>query len=337
MIAGAQFEIDTDPASVQLIAPLETLERFEGVSFSSTGDVLAVATSENNTVLLFRRKPDGRFEDQPYCTIGGANSGLAYPHDVSFSTCGKLLAVAQRRGAIAIYEKSREGEGYGPEPVFEISGHKSKLALSDGVAFVPPYDRYVAACNLQLGTIAFYRRISTDPLRFKTRPEFELRHPSLQDPDGLAFSSDGKWLATANHGNQSVSIFQRQNRFLSAGRLRYWREPVSIIKDPQMRYPHSVAFTPRSNHLVVTNAGANYFSAYQPSTRQSRTLWSEPAVLQQRVNNEDAFMEVNCRNKMEGGPKGIAVHDRTLAVCCPEFGIKVYSYRERTGGVANAG
>ena len=214
MIAGAQFEIDTDPASVQLIAPLETLERFEGVSFSSTGDVLAVATSENNTVLLFRRKPDGRFEEQPYCTIGGANSRLAYPHDVSFSTCGKLLAVAQRRGAIAIYQKSREGEGYGPEPVFEISGRKSKLALSDGVAFVPPHDRYLAACNLQLGTIAFYRRISSNPLRFKTRPEFELRHPSLQDPDGLAFSSDGKWLATANHGNHSVCVFQRQNRFL---------------------------------------------------------------------------------------------------------------------------
>ena len=182
MIAGAQFEIDTDPASVQLIAPLETLERFEGVSFSSTGDVLAVATSENNTVLLLRRKPDGRFEEQPYCTIGGAKSGLAYPHDVSFSTCGKLLAVAQRRGAIAIYEKSREGEGYGPEPIFEISGHKSKLALSDGVAFVPPHDRYVAACNLQLGTIAFYRRISSNSLALQDQAGIRIEAPQSPRP-----------------------------------------------------------------------------------------------------------------------------------------------------------
>ena len=76
MTADSQFEIDADPGSVQLIVPLQIAERFEGVGFSSAGDILGVATSENNTVLLFRRKPDGSFEDRPYCTTIRTRSPL---------------------------------------------------------------------------------------------------------------------------------------------------------------------------------------------------------------------------------------------------------------------
>jgi hypothetical protein len=333
MTTESQFEIDTDPASVQLIVPRPS-ERFEGVGFSSSGDILGVATSEHNTVLLFRRKAGGQFEDQPYCTIGGAESGLAYPHDVSFSACGQLLAIAQRRGSIVIYERDPVGEGYGPQPVFEIDGPSSKLAFSDGVAFVPPDDEYLAACNLELGTISFYRRISRAPVRFEVVPEFELKHRSIYHPDGLAFSCDGKWLATANHGGQSVCIFSRQSKLRSGGKLRYGPRPVSVIADPQFRYPHSVAFSPRTNHLVVTNAGANYFCAYEPTVGYFNTRWSDPPAFMKIVNDEDAFVEVNCRDKMEGGPKGIAVHDNMLAVSCPEFGIKIYACRERFPGCA---
>jgi hypothetical protein len=95
------FEVDTNPTLVQRILPQNKLERFEGIDLSPSGDVLAIATSETNAVLLFRRRADGRFEDGPYQTIDGSE----YPHDVSFSNWknGELLAVAQRAGAIAIY------------------------------------------------------------------------------------------------------------------------------------------------------------------------------------------------------------------------------------------
>ena len=55
------------------------------------------------------------------------------------------------------------------------------------------------------------RRISLSPVAFEETPEFELKLPSGFDPDGLAFSRCGSWLATANHGKHSVSIFQRGN------------------------------------------------------------------------------------------------------------------------------
>ncbi len=204
----------------------------------------------------------------------------------------------------------------------------SKLAFSDGVAFVPPDEDYLAVCNLELASVCFYRRTSRQPMRFAATPEFELHLSSGDEPDGLAFSHDGKWLATANHGAHTVSIFQRKSKLLTGGKLRYWRKPVTVIRDPQFRYPHSVAFTPQTNHLVVTNAGANYFCAYEPTTGYFVTRWSPRPVLTQIINNQDSFMEINATNKMEGGPKGVASHEGRLVISCPEFGIKIYSFRE---------
>jgi DNA-binding beta-propeller fold protein YncE len=237
--------------------------------------------------------------------------------------------VAQRGGAITIYEKNRANENYGPDPVFEISGPKTKLNCSDGVAFVPPNNDCLAACNLAIGSISFYRRLSRSPIGFKLGPVFELKHRSLSNPDGLAFSQCGTWLAVANHGNHSVSIFQRRKSNIFSGKkLKYGPKPVTIIKDPGLRHPHSVAFTPETNHLVVTNAGANYFSVYEPKSYNFKMQWSQSPPVQKTVGPDSIFKEVNARNKMEGGPKGVAIHKSSLAICSPEHGVKIYSFRE---------
>lgn len=170
------------------------------------------------------------------------------------------------------------------------------------------------------------------------RPVFVLRHRSLYRPDGLAFSQCGRWLAVANHGNHTVGIYERvygprRNLFSRREReLEYGARPVSIIRDPALRHPHSVAFTPKTNHLVVTNAGANYFSVYRPEPEGAGMRWSQSSVLQRTLGPESIFNQINSCNKMEGGPKGIAIHKDNLAVCSPEHGIKIYSFRENTVG-----
>ena len=330
MTGNSRFEIDASDDSVQSLAPPSKSQRFEGIAFSSSGNIIGVATADTNTVFLFRRKANGLFEDTPYWSIDGPRSGLNYPHDVAFSLSGdiELLAVAQRGGAIAIFEKNRANDDYGPDPVFEIRGPKTKLNFSDGVAFVPPHNAYLAACNLEIRSTSFYRRLSHSPIGFELEPVFELKHRSFSNPDGLAFSQCGRWLAIANHGNHSISMFQRRNRILSGGKLRYGPEPVTIIKDPGLRHPHSVAFTPETNHLVVTNAGANYISVYEPQRHNFGMRWSQSPVVQKTVGPDRLFKEVNARNKMEGGPKGIAIHKSSLAICSPEHGIKIFSFRE---------
>lgn len=331
MMGNSGFEIDESDDSVQSLAPPSQLDRFEGIAFSSSGNIIGVAASDTHTVYLYRRKANGRFEDTPYCSIGGSGSALNYPHDVAFSLSGdtELLAVAQRQGAIAVYEKNRADDTYGPDPVFVIRGPKTKLNLSDGVAFVPPDNDFLAACNLETGSITFYRRISLSPIGFGLKPAFELKHPSLSSPDGLGFTRCGRWLAVANHGNHSVSIYQRRKAFFTAGGFKYGPEPVTTIKDAGMRYAHSVAFTPATNHLVVTNAGANHFGVYEPTGHDSEMRWSQSPTLQKTVGRDSIFRDVNERNKMEGGPKGVAVHQNSLAICGSEYGIKIYSFRER--------
>ena len=324
------IEFDESDDSVQSLAPPSSLQRFEGIAFSSSGNIIAVATSDTNAVLLFRRQVNGLFEETPYCCLDGPRSRLNYPHDVSFSQSKntELLAVAQRGGAIAIYEKHRANEHFGPDPVFEISGPDTKLNFSDGVAFVPPDNDHLAVCNLEIGSISFYQRIARSPVSFKLEPVFELRHRSLCKPDGLAFSQCGRWLAVANHGNHTVAIFQRRAGIFSGSKLNYGPQPLTLINDPGLRHPHSVAFTPDTSHLFVTNAGANYFSVYEPSSRYFKTRWVQSPVLQKAVGPDSLFKEVNARNKMEGGPKGIAIHKNKVALCSPEYGIKIYSFRE---------
>ena len=327
---NCEIEIDATDDSVQNLAPPNPAQRFEGIAFSSSGNIIGVATSDTDTVYLFRRKPDGPFEETPYWSIRGPKSGLDYPHDLSFSLSGntEVLAVAQRAGSISVYEKNKTDDTFGPEPSFEIYGKKARLNYSDGVAFVPPNNDRLAVCNLKTRSVSFYRKTSGSSMRFKREPVFELKHGSLSNPDGLAFSQCGTWLAVANHGNHTVSIFQRRRMILPLGRLKYGSEPVTIIDDPGLRYPHSVAFTPKTNHLVVTNAGANYFSVYQPQWHDSKMRWSPSPVLQKTVGPDRIFKEVNASNKMEGGPKGVAISKNRLAVCSPEHGIKIYSLRE---------
>ena len=300
-------------------------ERCEGIAFSPSGHVVAVASPDTNKVFLFRRRASGLLEDTPYWTIQGPESRLNYPHDVAFSRAGEteVLAVAQRRDAIALFARNAVDDTYGPAPAFEIRGRESRLSFSDGVAFVPPHEDYLAACNLDRDCVSFYRRHARAPLGFRLRPAFELRHKSLVDPDGLAFSPCGRWLAVANHGGHSVCIFERRPRILTLGRLRYGPAPVTVLADPGLRHPHSVAFT-ESNHLVVTNAGANYFSVYEPRPDGSGLRWSAAPVLQRIVGADALFRAVNARNKMEGGPKGIAIFGDTLAICSPEHGVKMF-------------
>jgi DNA-binding beta-propeller fold protein YncE len=329
-----------DIVEEQRVRPPDTHHRFEGIAFSPDGGSIAVATSESNTVCLYRHA-NGRVAEEPFATIQGARSGLKYPHDVAFSAAGDLMAVALRNRAITVYE--RRGEGFRPEPAFVIRGFTTRLNFSDGVAFVGDH---LAACNLESDSVSFYRMTSRAPLAFELTPSFELKDESIYQPDGLCFSEGGRWLAVANHGKHTVAVFERDetsglgpqasDERLSDPRsevrgprsqhaeLRYGPKPVSLLRHRTFRYPHSVAFTPATNHLFVTNAGANYFSVFA----HERGRWSRSPAVRHVVGPERAFHEVNARSKLEGGPKGIAIHANHVAICSPEQGIVMYTLRE---------
>ncbi len=330
MERNAQFEIDRASDSIQSLRPADARQHYEGVAFSTSGNTLAVAAAGTNSVLLFRRKNKYQFEEIPYWTIDGAKANLEFPHDVSFARIQgqEWLAAIQRRGKIAIWENIREGQDNVSDPAFEIFGPLTGLHFSDGVSFVPPNYTHVAACNYAANSITFYRRTSFSPVSFCLEPESVLQCSYLSGPDGLAFSSCGRWLAVANHSNNTASVFCRVDAGPDHSKLIYDPEPVSTIRDQSLCYPHSVAFSPKTNHLLVTNSGANYFNVYAPEVGPQGHSWSDAAVASIPFCSEELFKRVNTLNKMEGGPKGIAIHNKNLAVCSPEIGVKIYRYRE---------
>lgn len=308
--------------AIQDISPCNSKMRFEGVAFSASGNTLAVATSEGNTVLLHRRLPDGKFEEQPFSFLSVA-SGIDYPHDLSFVDCDgfELLAVVQRRNAVTIFRRDEHSPHFDPKPLFEINGRKSLLNFSDGVSFVPPNNRYLAACNLRSNTVLFYDWAPGPPTTFQREPVFELKHPTIAEPDGLAFSKCGRWLATANHHNHTVTILRRV-----PDPPEYCYEPTEVLSDQTLRYPHSVAFT-NDNYLAVTNAGANYFSIYEPRFDGGEVSWSGSPIVRRAIAADAVFERINAVNKMEGGPKGIASHENLLAVCSPGRGVRIFEFQ----------
>jgi hypothetical protein len=238
-----------------------------------------------------------------------------------------LLAVAQRPGIVSVYETVGASDTYRAEPSCTIFGPQSQLSYTDGVAFVPPDDLYLAACNGHNGTITFHRRLSHHPLRYKTKPDFVLKSDTLVLPDGFGFSSCGQWLVSANHTSHCFSVFRRQKRLFSR-KIKFDSKSVNVMSAPDLRHPHSAVFTPGAGHIIGTLAGSNFFVVYASRTDQSDAAWTNEPVARITTNDPDVFRLVNSENAMEGGPKGVFADKNRIVVCNPEFGIKIFAYRE---------
>ena len=52
-------------------------------------------------------------------------------------------------------------------------------------------------------------------------------------------------------------------------------------------------------------------------------------IAQVIAHDDEEFQATNTANKMEGGPKGVAIRDNYLAICSPQIGVKIYSFREQ--------
>jgi len=312
--------------------------RIEGVALAKDGSSVAVALSDTGMVHILTRRPGtATVCNEPGCILSSTDSSLRYPHDVDFSPddC-RLLAVADRLNSIQIFAKHASDEGYGPEPVCEIKGPESELDYTDGVAFVPPYGDFLAACNLLSDKVTFYRRVRSGKSAFENTPCFAMQGNGLAHPDGLALSSDGRYLATANHGNNSVTIFKRRHGGV-AGSLAFYPDPVSVIQDESIRYAHSVAFSPRHHHLILTNAGANYLNIYRcddGSRPDDERTWSGTPTQQVLAGYESVFAAVNTCSNVEGGPKGVAIDQTTLAVVRTLVGLNLVPYTENSDGLA---
>ncbi len=121
----------------------------------------------------------------------------------------------------------------------------------------------------------------------------------LDLPDGLALSSDGRWLAVSNHNTHDVLVFER------AG-LHADSDPVGVLRG--VGYPHGLRFVLDDRLLLVADAGAPYVEVFERAGHTWATA-SYP-MTSIRVMDDETFAKGH-RNPREGGPKGLDLDPRT--------------------------
>lgn len=297
---SSAFALSISPTPTTIIRASEEsgLDRPEGLTFSPTGDCIAVANSLANTITFYNRLELGNYETIPAYSLNGPESKLNYPHDLSFSRDGNLLAVANRSGnSITLYQKDPQSNQFENRPFGTIEGRFTHVAAPDAVRFSPT-DNLLAVANMLSHTVTLYRY---DQNRFYRMPILVLNHPILQVPDGIDFSKDGEWLAITSHDAHSVALFQR-NSYGS-----YDREPFQIIQgeETHFTYPHSLSFHPQTSALAVScSQGRQNVHLFIP---ENGVFPNAPSFSMEVLEMYDAstiqFIE---HLWQEGGVKGVA-------------------------------
>ena len=133
-----------------------------------------------------------------------------------------------------------------------------------------------------------------EPLEITDDRAIEL--PLVAVPDGLAVSSDGRWLALSNHRYHRVNLYDLDQPIVAD------RTPDGIVRG--IAFPHGVRFAPGSAAtLLVADAGAPYVhvvdgrDGWHGLHRIARSL---------RIMDQETF-EAGHHNPQEGGPKGLDV------------------------------
>lgn len=326
--AAGTFYLDADDANVQHVKVSSPADHFEGIAFSRSGKVIAIAAAGAGAIFLYRRQDDGHFEDTPFHRITGREAALKYPHDVSFATVGnrEYLASTERRGTISLWAAYPRTAQENSLPTLTIGGPDAAAGYYDSISSYPGAEGYLAAGNFADDSVNFFRLIADPAIGCSSRPQSVFRSPYLCAPDGIAFSACGAWLACSNHFNHTVSVFQLQSPATEDRGPVFDPVPVMMIRDPGIRFPHSLAFCPGTNDIAVTSAGSPYVNVYAAIADRQMPRWSSTSVHRFLFCPVDIFEPINSESPRQGGGKGIAIHGDALAICSPEMGFKIYKY-----------
>ena len=319
------IEIHADADRIQQMPPRDLAEHYEGIAYSASGRLLAVAAAGGCAVVVYRRAGNGRFGATPYCRLTVGDGVLEYAHDVTFARVDgrEILAVIQRGGFLSAWRVEETADSAAFAPLLQRVALEG-MAYTDALAFMPPDNGYLAVVAFWTGVIRFYRGQFNAGGDYVLTAQASFQSDGLTEVDGIAFSADGEWLATTSHATQSVVVFRRSS---ARGEPPvYDPAPAAIIGDAALFYPHSLAFCRDANHLVVTSAGANTIGIYAAEPEPDGGRWTQSSIASVQYLPRDVFDAVNQANPMEGGGKGVAAFDGEIAVCSPEVGVRIYDY-----------
>lgn len=286
------------------------LNRPEGIAFTPDGKYVAIANADGNSITFY----EFCGSNIPVFVLKGPETLLYYPHDISFSPNGEYLAVANRHGNVAtIYKKYEDGIAFNLNPISIITNTSFH---GIGAVAYSPSENIIALGDSYSNRVLIY---SYTEEKYLKNPSCILRPHELCIADGLRFSPDGKFLGVTSHGNHSALFFERkpnsQNLFSP--------KPVNIIEgmDAFLKYPHSLAFHPTKDFLVISSAGGSGdVNFYQKEIKDERSYLSSP-IQMLKILPEDISQAIERVYPEECGGKGVAFSPdgKVLGVCLPNI------------------
>lgn len=307
-----------------VLAALESVGRTEDLRFSPDNTLLAIAGYVRNVVLLLRvdvggiaAAPRVRIDDfgELRSTAFGGLHGLDWLD-------GETLATGNRDGWVSIIRvpATLGGRTFDVKALSVMKAGKLRSNLfwrphspgSLAASTVVDGEPGLLVCNNYKNRVTHHLLDASQDYRpFKHR--VALRR-GIKVPDGIAVSSDGRWVAVSSHLTHDVKVFDGSARFS-------WRTaPVASLQGPS--FPHGLRFGP-DGKLFVTDAGSPFVFWFE-AQRQWAGVYTPAGRV--RVMDEATF-ESRRVNPSEGGPKGIDV-DRTgkvLAITCHQLPLRLYA------------
>ncbi len=218
------------------------LDKPEGIAFSSTGTLLAVANSNNASVALYRVAANGTCEKTPVQLLN--NAQLKHPSGVAFSPDGFTLAVANRdSNQVALFQNKNSSFS------FQNILTENELNMPASVSYQPQGRMLAVANRTGKSAISIYAISNTSCKAASTQlPATVLKPLELSTPHSLAFSPDGTSLAAIHKkvckyvpGKSALTVWDTERMIPTYVSLQEY-EPL-----------HSVSFHPSNKYIAVSN------------------------------------------------------------------------------------
>ena len=293
-------------------AALDDLGRTEDVMFSPNGRRLAIAGFRANRLAIFD-VAILQSEQVRKVIVGGVveieSTALRNPHGLCFLD-DETLAVANREGGVHLYAAPQRPPACSVQPIHTITGSTSVSIRNPGsVASFPlgPDALELLVCHNYSNVVT--RHVLDRRHGFASVQDDVLLRRGLQVPDGICFSSDGRWIAVSCHDTHEVLLYRRTPA------LNADTAPEAVLRN--VICPHGVRFTPDHRHLLVADAHARYVNVYARGDAGWRGV-REPCRMFP-VLDRATYLQGRS-NPVEGGPKGIDIDPgMTVLACTTEF------------------
>ena len=290
-------------ATARVAEVIASLGRTEDVRFSPSNRRLALAGFRRNRLAVFDVGITAAASGETSIALSGGVEltapALKFPHGLDFIDDQHII-VTNRAGDVAIFALPA---GTQEVPLDEgaavqiwPAGGQSLLHAPGSVAAVPVSagEHEVLICNNGNHTVTRHLLKWRDGSPEVGHSEVLLAK-WLDVPDGVAVSSDGRWIAVSNHHTHCVLLYER------TAALNAETEPDGILR--RVLYAHGVRFSGDGRYLFVADAGAPYLHVYAAGPRGWRGV-HHPASI--RVMDDDQYRRGR-NNPTEGGPKGLDV------------------------------